>query len=129
MVITARKRSLDQVLFSQASVILFTGGSQCRGVSVQGVSFHWDGLCLGGSLCAGGLCAGRLVSVQGSLCPGGALSRGVSVRGAVSVQGVSVHGVSVTETLSHVSGRAGSMHPTGVRSCLISGMYNMYNRW
>ena len=57
---TARKRSCGKVMFLHLSVILFTGGSLSRGVSV------W------GSLSRGSLSVG--VSVQG-------LSRGVCVQG------------------------------------------------
>ena len=58
--ITARKRSCGKVMFLHLSVILFTGGSLSRGVSV------W------GSLSRGSLSEG--VSVQG-LCLGGSMSR------------------------------------------------------
>ena len=75
--VTACKRSCGKVMFLHLSVILFTGGSLSRGVSVQ----EWGYLSSGG-----GLCPGVGVSVQvGVLCPGvGSLSRG-----GVFVQGVS----------------------------------------
>ena len=85
------QRSCGKVMFSQASVILFTWSlcpsmhhrSHDQGVYVKGVSVH-GGLCPGvsiqGCLCPGGLCPG--VSVQGGLCRGG-----VSVQGMVSVWG------------------------------------------
>ena len=99
------QRSCGKVMFSQASVILFTGGvsvpacstghmtrgSLSRRVSVWGIPVWdlsgWRGLCLGG--CPGGLCLG-------DLCPGdlsgGSLSRGSLSRGGLSP------GVSVRET-------------------------------
>ena len=81
VLITARKRSLRRLIFSQVSVCPQGGLSLCPGgVSVQG------GLCLG-------------VSVQGGLCPGGGLCLGgISVQGeslssgSLSSRGVLCHG-------------------------------------
>ena len=108
------QQSCGKVMFSQASVILFTW-ILCP--SMHHRSHDQGGLCPGGSLSMG-------VSVQGSLSRGvsvqgvsvqESLSRGVSVQEeslskgglclGVSVQGVSVHGVlcpgfSVQESLS-----------------------------
>ena len=91
-------------MFSQACVVLFTGGGGGLCPSMHYRSHDQGGLCLGGSLykgvsvwgisVQGGLCPGgslsRGGSVQGGLCPGGALSRGVSVQGVSLSRGVSV---------------------------------------
>ena len=81
-------------MFSQASVILFTGGGLCPsmhhrshdqgvlcpgGVSVQGRVSVQGGVSVQGVLCPGGFCPGG--SLSGGLCPGGSLSREVSVWG------------------------------------------------
>ena len=78
-IVTTRKRSCGKVMFSQASVILFTGEgswSLSRGFSVQGGSPSWEGLC------PVGLSVWQIsvwgVSVQGDLC------LGVSVQGDLS---------------------------------------------
>ena len=86
-VITAGKRSCGKVMFSQASMILFTregGGSRSlsRGVSVPGGLHYW-GVSIPGDLRPGGSLSGG-VSVQGDLCLGGSLSRG-SLSGGFSV--------------------------------------------
>ena len=54
-------------MYSQASVILFTGGSLSGGREV----IVWGGLCPGGRLLYGGgsLCLGALCP-RGGLCPG-----------------------------------------------------------
>ena len=81
-------RSKGKVMFLQLSMIVFTGRSLSRGVSVKGVSLSRGCLC------------------PGSLCPGGFLSRG-SLSSRVSVGrslsgvlclGLSVWGVSVQGT-------------------------------
>ena len=78
-------RSKGKVMFLHLSMIVFTGRSLSRGVSVQAVSLSRGCLCQG-SLCPGSLCPGgflsrgalsRRVSVQGGLCPGGSLSGGL----------------------------------------------------
>ena len=107
-----RPRSCGKVMFSQASVILFTGGGPlsphapqvtwwgvsvqvglCPGVSVQGRSLsrgslsRWvsvQGVSVWGSLSRGGLCLGGLC--LGSICPG----EGVCP-GAISVQEGAYH--------------------------------------
>ena len=108
------QRICGKIMFSHASVILFTGmgggggvsvpawprGHITRGVSVQGglrpLVFVQRNLYPGGSLSReGGLYLRGLC--PGGLCPGGSLSRGVSV-----------WGVSVRETPHMVRGRYAS---------------------
>ena len=101
MNIYCQQRSCGKVMFSQASVILFTGGSLSQhapqvtwlGGSLSKGGLCLEGLCLGVSVWQGVSLSGNHcleVSVQRGLCLGGlclgSLSRGVSVW-SVSVQG------------------------------------------
>ena len=74
-------------MFLHLSMIVFTGRSLSRGVSVQGVSLSRGCLCPG-SLCPGGFlyrgALSRRVSVQGGLCPVGSLSGDLCPVGSLS---------------------------------------------
>ena len=106
---TARKRSLGQGnVFT--GVCLSTGGL-CPSMHHRSLD---QGVCPGGSLSMGLCPVGSLP--WGGLCPGG-LCLGVSVQGGLCPGRVSVRETPWTET-HPVWSQAGSMHPTGMHSCL-----------
>ena len=81
--ITACKRSCGNVIFSQVSVILFTGGvCLVRG----GGDCYWGGAWSGGVCSEGCLLPGGCL-LQGVPGPGGVCSRGVSAPRGVSARG------------------------------------------
>ena len=97
-------------MFSQASVIQFTGGV-CGGGAFVVVGMHgggpaWQGVCVAGGV------HGRGNAWQGSVHGRGTYVAGACVVGGHAWQGVCIAG----ETAIAASG----MHPTGMHSCSFS---------
>ena len=103
-----------KVIFSQASVIQFTGGVQAWGWGMcaqEGVSMPE-----GGHACLGDTSAQGVCGPGEHACLGACMKEGVCMPGGMHSQGVCVAGETATAV--------GGTHPTGMHSCRI-----YYSNW